>query len=354
MKKTLKKLALFGFAFVIGLGITGCGKAGGSSNSSESVSSGSVHDLKKVKIGAVGQSNTFGGAIGIADKKGFLKEELKKAGYEPEIVGFAQAGPAINEAFAAGDIDAAIYGDLPATVAKSNGTDTTIFGTYCSEEQMGIFVRKGVDDVKSAADLPGHKVIVARGTIYHHYFKSVIAAAHVKESDIDEINTFSDATSLIASGDADVLITSTSIAYYLEEKGYGTLIEDSTKHDEWTSQFFAVGLTSFLKEDPEAAKAIIKAMLRGQKYVQENPEEAYKLWGEQSGYSEEIYKKVYAYDTSFDYFSPELTENTITKLEELEDFLLKEKLIKNKVDMKKFVDNSYYEAAKKEYDSENK
>ena len=214
-------------------------------------------------------------------------------------------------------------------------------------------MRKGVDDIKSAKDLAGHKVIVARGTIYHHYFKSVIADANVKESDIDEINTFSDATSLIASGDADVLITSTYLAYYLEEQGYGTLIEDSTTHDEWTSQFFAVGLTSFLKENPEAAKAILKAMLRGQEAVKENPDEAYKIWSEQSGYSEDVYKKVYAYDTSFDYFSPEITDNTVTKLEELQNFLLEEDLITKEVDMNSFVDNSYYEAAKAEYDSEN-
>ncbi|MDY6312936.1 MAG: ABC transporter substrate-binding protein [Lachnospiraceae bacterium] len=354
MKKIIKKLMAFGVVFVLGLSIVGCGLATKEKNISDSTTFSKAQNLKTVKIGTVGQNNVFLGAIGIADKKGFLKEELEKAGYEPEIVGFAQAGPAINEAFAAGDISMAIYGDLPAIVAKSNGTDTTIFGTFNSEEQMGIFVRKGIDDIKSAKDLPGHKVIVARGTIYHHYFKALIADADIKESEIDEINTFSDATSLIASGDADVLITSTAIAYYLESQGYGTLIEDTTKHDAWTSQFFAVGLTSYLKENPEAAKAIIKAMLRGQEYVKKNPDEAYKIWDELSGYGEDIYKKVYAYDTSFDYLSPEFTDNTVMKLEDLQKFLLQEKLITNKVDMKSFVDNRYYGAAEKEYDSENK
>lgn len=353
MKKMMKKLIAVGVVLTLGLSMAACGSDAKQNDSSNRVSSASGENqkLQTIKIGAVGQNNVLSGAIGVADKKGFLKEELEKAGYEPEIVGFAQAGPAINEAFASGDIDVAVYGDLPATVAKANGTDTTIFGTYNSKMQMGIFVRKGVDDIKSAKDLPGHKVIVARGTIYHQYFKSVIADANVKESDIDEINTFSDATSLLASGDADALITETSIGYYLEEQGYGTLVEDTSAHEEWTSQFFAVGRTSFLKENTEAAKAMIKAMLRGQEYVKKNPEEAYKIWSEQSGYSEAVYKKTYAFDTTFDYFSPELNDNTIKKLEKLQTFLLDEKLIQKKVDIKSFVDNSYYQAAKKEYDA---
>ena len=303
-------------------------------------------DYIKVRLGCVGQGDVLLGAIGVADSLGYLKEELNAVGYEPEIIGFAQAGPAINEAFAAGELDAAIYGDLPATVAKSNGTDTTIFATYNSEEQMGIFVRKGVDDVKSAADLAGHNVIVARGTIYHQYFKSIINKAGVSEDSIEQINTFSDANSLIASGEADVLITSTSIAYYLESLGYGTLIEDSTGDPSLSSQFFGVGLTSFLKENPDAAKAIIRAMIRGKEYVEENPAEAYKIWADKgNGYTADIYEKVYAYDLSFSYFSPEITSETVEKLEALNDFLLSEGLITNSVDAGTFVDNSYYEEA---------
>lgn len=351
MRKLTKQVMALSLLLGLAIGLMGCGNRKDTVTDSGSTKNTSAKK-QVVRIGAVGQGNSLLGAIGVADSKGFLKEELEEVGYEPQIVGFAQAGPAINEAFAAGEIQLAIYGDLPATVAKANGTDTTIFATYNSEEQMGIFVRNGVKDVKSAADFPGHKVIVARGTIYHQYFKSIIDDAGVKETDIEEINTFSDAASLISSKDADVLITSTSIGYYLESLGLGTVIADSTDHPEWTSQFFGVGLSDYLKENPEVAKAVIKAMLRGQEYIQKNPDETYSIWaGKSDGYTANIYKKVFAYDTSFDYFSPEITENTIEKLNNLNDFLVSEKLIKNPVDMKNFVDNSYYEEAKAEYDA---
>lgn len=348
MKKSVKKLLALGLGVVLAVGVVGCGQAKKEAKSDSKTES---NELKTIRIGAIGQGNQLGGAVGYAESKGYLKEELEKAGYTPEIVGFAQAGPAINEAFAAGNIDVAIYGDLPATVAKSNGTDTTIFANHNSEMQMGIFLRKGVEDVTSAKDFPGHKVIVARGTIYHQYFKSLINDAGVKEDEIEEINTFSDAASLISSGDADVLITSTSIAYYLESLGLGSLIEDTSAHEEWTSQFFGVGLSAYLKENGEAAKAIIKSMIRAQEEISEDPTEAYQIWAEKSnGYTADIYEKEAAYDTSFSYVSPELTENTKTKLKKLNEFLLAEGLITNAVDVDNFVDNSYYEAAKAEYE----
>lgn len=350
MKNIWKKLVGLAVGIALITGVAGCGS--NASNNSVKKSE-KVNGYKKIRIGCVGQGNVLVGAIGVSDSLGYLKEELEKVGYEPEIVGFAQAGPAINEAFAAKNLDVAMYGDLPATVAKANGTDTTIFATYDSQMQMGLFVRKGVKDIKSAKDLPGHKVIVARGTIYHQYFKSLIKAAGVKESDIDQINTYSDASSLIASGDADALVTFSSTAYYLESKGYGSIVEDTTSHPEWTSQFFGVGLTDYLKENKEAVKAIIKAMFRGQEYVKKNTQKAYEIWAKkQKGYTPKIYKKEYAYDTSFDYFSPEITDESIQKLERLDKFLEDEKLISHTVDMKKFVDKSYYEEAKAEYDED--
>lgn len=304
--------------------------------------------LKPVRIGAVGQSNVLTEAAGIAQENGYLEEELEKEGYTAEIVGFAQAGPAINEAFSAGEIDMAVYGDMPATIAKASGVDTTIFAAENTECQMGILVQND-SDITSADDLKGHKVIVARGTIYHQYFKSLIADAGIGEDELEQINTFSDAASVMAGKEADALITSASIAYYLEKKGIGKVIETTVDHPQWTSQFLAVSNTTFLKENPNAAKAFIRALLRAQAFAQENPQEACEVIAKiTEGYTADIYEKTYAYDTSFRYFSPEINEENMEKLRVLEEFLENESLIASPVDMDSFVDTSYYEEVIKE------
>ena len=55
-------------------------------------------NLKKVIIGLPGISNQTLEATGIAVNKGYIAEELKRVGYEPEFIYFQQAGPAVNEA----------------------------------------------------------------------------------------------------------------------------------------------------------------------------------------------------------------------------------------------------------------
>lgn len=356
MIKKLKKLVVLGLAAGLALGTVGCGNSNNDNKAGEntsdaktsSTSETSGGELKNIRIGAIGQSNVLSESAGIAQKEGFLEEELKKEGYKAEIVGFAQAGPAINEAFSAGEIDMAVYGDLPATVCKASGVDTTIFATENSECQMCILVQNK-SDIKSAADLKGHKVIVARGTIYHQYFKSLIADAGISENDLEQINTFSDASSVMAGGEADALITSTSIGYYLEKQGIGKVIETTEKHPEWTSQFFAVSNTKFLKENPNAAKAFIRALLRAQKFAKESPDKAFESVASiTEGYTADIYKKVYSYNTNFDYFSPEISAENIDKLKALEKFLEDEELITSSVDIDSFVDTSYYEEVIKE------
>ncbi len=354
-RKSIKKVA----AFILSIGVVftavGCGSSGkDSTTGSGSEQSSSVKETDKitVRVGCVGDDGVLSDAIGIAQENGYLKEEFEKAGYDVEVIGFAQAGPAINEAFLADQIDLAVYGDLPATVCKSNGGETTVFGIENDQQQMGILAQKD-SGIKSAADLAGHKVIVAVGTIYQQYFKAIIERAGVKESDVEQINTFSDATSIMASGDADALITSTSIANYMEQKGVGEVVETSESDTTLTSQFFFVGNTKFLKENSGAAKAMIKAALRGKEYMQENKKESYQLFADRSnGYDVSVYEKIYAYDESFDYLNPVIDQDNKDRYKNLLTFMKEQQLLTSDVDADAFIDDSYSKEALSEYESE--
>lgn len=357
MRKISKNFLLAAMVATLAVGTLGCGKSSDSKEDTKATATNQQSEVSdstekvKIRIGCVGESNVLTDALGIAQEKGFLDEEMEKAGYEAEVIGFAQAGPAINEAFVSNEIEMAIYGDLPATVCKSSGTDTTIFAVENDQQQMCILAQKD-SGIQSVKDLEGHKVIVAIGTIYQEYFKTIIKDAGVDESKIEQINTFSDANSIMSSGDADALITSTSIARNLEEQGIGTVVQTSESTPEWTAQFFAVAQTQFLKDNPEAAKALVKAALRGKDYMLENTDECYQLFSERYGYSKSVYEKIYAYDESFQYLDPTLDEDNTKRLETLIDFCKEESLITGDVDASSFIDGSYAEEAAKEYEEE--
>lgn len=61
-------------------------------------------ELKVVKLASPTQDGNFVENAKIAQDQGFIEEELAAVGYT-EYVAFAQAGPAINEAFVSDEID---------------------------------------------------------------------------------------------------------------------------------------------------------------------------------------------------------------------------------------------------------
>ena len=65
-----------------------------------------------------------GNSAAIAHAKGWLEEEFKKDNVKVEWYFFKGAGPAVNEAVTNKQIDFALQGDLPSTVARARGNAT--------------------------------------------------------------------------------------------------------------------------------------------------------------------------------------------------------------------------------------
>ena len=99
--------------------------------------------------------------------------KLAKVGYKPDYQGFAQAGPAINEAFAAKSLDFAVYGDMLAITAKSNGVDVKIIASVSSQQDYAIVIGNQ-SDIKSVSDLKGKKIAVGFGTVTYKYLEDLL------------------------------------------------------------------------------------------------------------------------------------------------------------------------------------
>ena len=139
-----KKNWIPGIMLAAVLALTGCGGAAQANNAD----TGSSSDIQKSeeKIIKIGSPTTDGTQLvenaGLAYKLGYLDEELEKAGYKAQYIGFAQGGTAINEAFASGQLDVAFVGDVPEIIAKSNGLEVELFANLNSEAEMGIVAGK--------------------------------------------------------------------------------------------------------------------------------------------------------------------------------------------------------------------
>lgn len=339
MKKKLLLTLLLGAV----LTFTGCGsdanQDAGTNVATESTAEDTTKELKTVKIGATAATAALSENALLAQNLGYIDEELAAVGYKPEYIGFAGAGPAVNEAFAAGEIDYAFYADFPAITAKSNGVDLKVIGVGNQEMNYALLVTEA-SGIQSAADIEGKKIIVTPGTILYKYFVELCEENSIDFNSVEIVNALTDAQTVLASGDADGLIISLGGAKMYEAMGLGKVIVDSTSNLDQSSGFTLTGRTEFVDANPDVNKALLRALKRSAEYAQENPAEAYKLMVTEAT-PEAVLVATYGYDPSFSYFSPELSDKYLERAQKVYEFAKSNSLLGGDVNLDELFDSTY-------------
>ena len=341
--KNLKKILVPALVLTLSLALQGCGNSANANNNGSSAKD--TQELKTVKIATPGQGGVLIENALLAQSLGYIDEELKAAGYKAEYMGFAQAGPAINEAFAADEVDFAVYNELPAIMAKSNGIDIKIIATATQDYNYAIIANKD-SGITSAKDLAGKKVIATTGTILYKYFADICKENNIDMSSVELVNAQADANSVLASGQADAYVTAYSAALQLEEAGTGSIITDTTSNEDERTGIVLAAKQDTLSSDPNAAVALIKAFKKAADFAQENPDQVYGYL-KTDNYTEDLLKKIYSYDTSFSYFEPSFSDIYKSHVENQYEFAKENKLIGSDVDLNSLLDDTYLNQALK-------
>ena len=280
----------------------------------------------------------------LAYDKGYLEEELNAAGYTLDLVTFQEAGPAINEAYASGELDMAFYGDYPAATAYSNGVDIRVIGVADKQMNAGVLAQKDAG-IQSPKDLEGKKVIIGIGTNYQEYWKHLVDTYDIDESKVEIVNVVSDAASVFTTGEADAWLTLYYNVVYYENQGLGVDVENSVAHPEMASLWTVTGRNDFLQENPDAAVAVLKALQRAKEETVSNPDEFFHAIASPT-LGVDVFRKAYGFDDTFAFLDSDIDSGVIDKLNYLSDFMLENGYISKAIDVDSFVDTSYYEKLK--------
>lgn len=324
-------------AVVISTGLTAC-QSKQASNAGNTVEG----ETKVVRIGSSGTDGTATDAALIAQKLGYFDEELEKAGYKPEYIGFTGAGPAMNEALASGSLDIALYGDLPAITAKSSGIDTKIFASYNSNYPFAVLAGRN-SGITSVKDLKGKKVAVGFGTVPYEYLSKLLEKNGLSINDIEVVNTSTDGPTMLASNQVDAVVTADTAVRIYEQKGIGTALI-SSKDDEDISGLLVASTTSkYISSDRNAVVAVVKALNRAYEYAGANPDDTLEKLVT-NNYNKELLSVTYS-DRSFSYYNPEITDNVKTRITSAKKFALDNKLITKDINIDELIDSSIYKDA---------
>ncbi|ADY55843.1 aliphatic sulfonates family ABC transporter, periplasmic ligand-binding protein [Syntrophobotulus glycolicus DSM 8271] len=319
----------------IGVLMTGCGNQT-SETAGEAAKTAGV-SVKEIRIAT--QPIPQYAPIFVAKKKGWLEEELKKAGVTAKWSSF-ESGPPMNESFASGGQDIGLLGDTAAIIPRAAGQDTRIIGIASSSPQaLAILVRKD-SPITSPKDLKGKKVSVVKGSYAHHLLSLVLKNNGLTTDDIKFINmTQGDTATALTTGDIDAGTVWEPVITKLLDNGTARVLADGTGIK--NGLLVSVATNKFAAQNPELIKIYLKAYQRGAEYIQANLKEASQLIAEDVKLSPEQLEKVLA---KFD-FNPAIKPEDIAELKKSEEFMKSAALINNDVDIDTFVDTTYSKAA---------
>ena len=286
--------------------------------------------------------------IAVADYSGILDAQLAEAGYAIEVVGFGGGGTAVIEAMESDEIDVAFMGDLPEVLAASNGVEIQAFANLNNHSNMGILVSED-SGIESVEDLEGKTLVTYFSTVLDKYVSDVLEEYGIDEDSVTRINDGANAATLIASGEADAMVSTTAGLQTYVAEGIGNILITSDDEADLACQFLAVANTSYMEEHSDAILAITEALYLTYDWILENPDEVYEAFADKSDYADaDMFREVYNDDTDFDYFYPTFTEDAIANLEELSQYLVDEEMATNLVDIDSFINTDFLEQAEEE------
>ena len=294
------------------------------------------------------EGKPFGaGTLGVLKDKAYLEDEFKKAGIAVDWQFPRGTGPAINEAFANGQLDFASYGGLPNIVGRGAGLRTKVLAGYGTSPTY-IVARNG-SGIETIADLKGKKIALSLGTILQLSLASVLDRLGLSEKDVQIFDLITaDEISALQSGDVDAVV-GTSAVLSVVEHGFGKVIFTTKDKIDPASNFGSfIVADDFARKYPDTTQRVLQAFVRAAYFSaqEENRAELYDIWAK-AGQSRASVAIDYDGDSLRDRASPLLDEFYVANVKRGVQFAVDDKLIKNSFDVESWLDRDDLAAALK-------
>ncbi|WP_283607454.1 ABC transporter substrate-binding protein [Faecalispora anaeroviscerum] len=319
-------------AAIAAASLAGCASGAQSSQAetSQPVSSAATEFTVK-KIGVTYVKSPLNVPSIVEKEKGIFTKAFEEYGLTVEYSNLT-AGPEQTQALASGDIQF-LYavGATSVILSASNGADIKIISTYSrSPEAFRIFAGKD-SKIQSAADLKGKKIAGPKGTILHELMVAYLATAGLTEKDVEFVSmSIPDAQAALVGGTVDCALLAGPTAYNMAKDGYKIVTTGKGLVD---ATIVVATSQSFYDKNPLLVKRFLEAEDQIQSYMKENPEEILKITAKATELSIDAVKEMYPmYD-----FSSEITDADIASMKKTEQFMKKNAMIENDVDINQLI-----------------
>jgi sulfonate transport system substrate-binding protein len=282
--------------------------------------------------------STSAAPLMVARQKGWVEDELARAGRSDTVVRWFPftAGPPVNEAMTAGQIDVGSMGDTPALIARSSGLETVLFGISSAGSRTQAMVVRTDSPVTSVKDLNGRKVAAAKGTTTHELLGLILAEAGLRFSDVEFINLpLSEMNVALEKSTIDAAVVWEPLLTRLEAQGTVRILRDATGLKNSVSVL--VAMRPYAQTHPEEVRSVLRALRRGARLLADNPEEGARLVAADLRLPPELIQRSVSRHNLAQPLTPAITDD----IRQSERFLRDNALIRRPVDVDAFIDPAF-------------
>jgi sulfonate transport system substrate-binding protein len=302
-------------------------------------------------IGVGGKLFVGGQVIGSAHAKGLLEEEFKPDGITIDWMFHKGAGPAVNEDIAAGGIDIAWQGDLPALIGKSAGLRTHLLMAANRGGNTYLAVPTA-SPARTLRDLIGKRVVIFKGTANQLIVDRILQQQGLSERDFQVIVLDSaSAITALTNGDVDA-VWGNLVYFELRDRGlvrfvFSTQDPPPPGTPAWaTSQTVLLAADDFVTRYPAIVQRIVTLLVKEAAWAADpaHSEQLYDLWS-RSGTSASHFREEYGASTPLRRLSPlldaEFLGNFAIGMHQAHDF----HLIRAPIDLDAWIDRRFLDQA---------
>ena len=314
-----------------------------------------------IRLGVPGVGNgnrpvIGGSSIANVHLLALLDQEFKPEGIRIEWSFLRGAGPAVNEGFANGLFDvAAGLGDLPSIIGRAGGLNYRIVAAAGNRQNTYLAVPAD-SNLTGVKDLRGKRVAIFKGTNIQLAIAKILEANGLGEKDLKVVNMdTATAKAALTTKDVDAAFGNYDLLA-LRDQGVAKIIYDTKGGDaRFLKNSSLLVSQEFIDKYPSITKRIVKVLVLGAKYqadLDADRSKALLLWSK-SGFPYAAFKEDFTGASTFKLrASPLIDDYFISQYTKAISDSRRFGLIRNDVDLKAWIDDSFLKAVLKELNLE--
>lgn len=230
-------------------------------------SQGAADGLKKITFNV---SPLLGSAaIYVAHEKGYFEDE----GLDVALERYA-SGQSSLQAVLSGNGEFSAVAETPIAYAAVRGKALAVVATIAKIERASLIVARKDRSISQAADLKGKKIGAVPGTTADFFLHVYLTTSYIDPKEVHLVDLRSEAiVPALLAGDVDAVSTWSPLTIALQDKlGDNAVILDEPGL--YALTWNLVVTRDLLRLDPDAIVRVLRAIIRANRFITEQPDEA--------------------------------------------------------------------------------